>query len=167
MTLDHGRRPVACMGLAALTISFALLPSAVAQATDRRPVQLLGNAVGGVRFGTSQGAAIDDLAKMFGSLKTTNFKAIDWCGLTAQSTRSDVLFNFERGKFVGYELGNASGETEGQPNVVTAAGLRLGNTIAQAGGIYGRRFITSAAQGGSWNVRTPTGELVGLLVAPP
>ena len=167
MTLGHGRRTVAYMGLAALTISFAWQPSAVARAMSRSPVRLLGNAVGGVRFGTSQSAAIDDLTTLFGSLKTTDFNAIDWCGLTAQSTRFDVLFNFERGKFVGYELGNASGKTASQPNVVTAAGLRLGGTIAQAEKIYGGRFITSAAQGGSWKVQTPTGEMVGLLVGPP
>jgi len=51
--------------------------------------------------------------------------------------------------------------------VVTAAGLRLGDTIAQAEKIYGRQFITSAAQGGSWKVKTPTGEMLGLLVSPP
>jgi len=33
--------------------------------------------------------------------------------------------------------------------------------------IYGRQFITSAAQGGSWKVKTPTGEMLGLLVSPP
>lgn len=147
--------------------SVAWLPSAVAQGAARSPVRLLGDAVGGARFGTSQAAAIDELARMFGNLKTTSFKAIDWCGLTAESTRFDVLFNFERGKFVGYELGNASGKTAGQPNVVTAAGLRLGDTIAQAEEIYGRQFITSAAQGGSWKVKTPAGEMVGLLVGPP
>ncbi len=43
----------------------------------------------------------------------------------------------------------------------------FGDTIAQADEIYGREFITSAAQGGSWRVKTPTGVLVGLLVGPP
>lgn len=78
-----------------------------------------------------------------------------------------MLFNFERGKFVGYEIGNWSGKTAGQPDVVTGAGLRIGGTIAQAKRIYGRQFITSAAQGGSWKVQTPSGEMVGLLDGPP
>jgi hypothetical protein len=104
---------------------------------------------------------------MFGSLRTTNLSAIGWCGLTAQSRRRDVLFNFERGRFVGYELGNASGKPGGQPAVVTASGLLLDDTIAKAEKIYRRQFITSAAQGGSWKVKTPTGELYGLLVTPP
>lgn len=104
---------------------------------------------------------------IFGPLKTAKLKAIGWCDPTAQSTGANVLFNFERGKFVGYELGNASGHTSGQPNVVTAEGLRLGDIIGQADKLYGRQFLTSAAQGGSWTVKTPTGDLVGLLVGPP
>lgn len=151
-----------------MTASFlSWLPVDVAQATAQRPVRLAGNAVGSVRFGTAQAAAIDDLARVFGSLSTTTLKAIDWCGLTAQSARADVLFNFERSKFVGYEIGNGSGETSAQPNVATSAGLRLGDTIAQAKEIYGRQFMTSAAKGGSWKVKTPTGEILGLLVNPP
>lgn len=64
---------VAYMGLAAVTMAgLAWRPSAVAQATARSPVRLLGNAVGGVRFGARQATAIDDLATMFGSLKAAN-----------------------------------------------------------------------------------------------
>ena len=156
------------MGLAAATIAILpFLPSARAVATARGNVRLLGNAVGAVRFATSKAKATDELSAMFGSLKTTDLKAIGWCGLTSQSTGLDVLFNFGRGKFVGYEVGNASGKTAGQPDVATASGLRLGGTIAQAEKIYGRQFSTSAAQGGSWKVKTPTGPLVGLLVGPP
>ncbi len=165
---DRRWKALACISLTAVTMASSVWsPFAVAQATARSPVRLVGNAVGGVRFGTSQATAIDELAAMFGSLRTTKLKAIGWCGLTAQSTGTDVLFNFERARFVGYEIGNASGKTLGQPNVVTAAGLGLGDTIAHAEKVYGKQFITSAAQGGSWKVKTPTGEMVGLLVNPP
>jgi hypothetical protein len=168
MTLSRRRKVAACTALAVATVaSLAGAPPVVAQTTASSPVRLSGDAVGGVRLGTSQGRAIDELATMFGRLKTTKLKAIGWCGLTAQSTGHDVLFNFEQRKFVGYELGNASGKTAGQPNVVTVAGLRLGDTIAQAEKVYGRQFMTSAAQGGSWKVETSTGEMVGLLVNPP
>jgi hypothetical protein len=156
------------MRLAAVTTAtLGFLPSAIAVPTARGPVRLLGSAVGGARFATSEAKAAHELSALFGRLKTTNVKAIDWCGLTAQSTGPDVLFNFERGKFVGYEVGNASGKTAELPDVVTASGLRLGDTIARAWEIYGRQFITSAAQGGSWKVKTPSGTLVGLLVSPP
>jgi hypothetical protein len=169
MTPNHGRgKVVVLMGLAALATAISLLlSSAMAVATSRAPVLLLGNAVGGARFATSEAKATDELSAMFGSLKTTDLKAIGWCGLTAQSTGPDVLFNFERGRFVGYEVGNASGRAAGQPDVTTTSGLQLGDTIAQAEKIYRRQFITSAAQGGSWKVKTPTGALVGLLVGPP
>ncbi len=166
-----GRQDLVCMALTLVAIiSLNWLPSAAAQGLASSPVRLLGNAVGGVRFRTSQAAAIDKLTTMFGGLKTTELKAHGWCGLTAQSTAFDILFNlfnFERGRFVGYGLGNASGRTAAEPNVVTAAGFRLGATIAQAERIYSWQFVTSSAQGGAWTVKTPTGELVGLLVNPP
>jgi hypothetical protein len=157
-----------CTALTVVTVaSPAWAPPLVAQTTASSPVRLSADAVGGVRLGTSQARAIGELATMFGRLKTTKLKAIEWCGLTAQSTGHDVLFNFQRDRLVGYELGDAYGKTAGQPNVVTVAGLRIGDTIAQAEKIYGQEFITSAAQGGSWKVKTPTGEIVGLLVNPP
>jgi hypothetical protein len=169
MAPDRGRwKTVTFRRLVVVTmVSLALFPTPLAHATAPSHVRLLGDAVGGVGFGTKQVRATDELAGMFGSLKTANLKAIGWCGLTAQSSRRDVLLNFERGRFVGYELGNASGKLGGQPAVVTASGLRLDDTIAQAEKIYGQQFITSAAQGGSWKVKTPTGELYGLLVSPP
>lgn len=47
------------MSLAAVTMaSAAWCPSAVAGATSRRPVVLMGDAVGGARFGTAQGKAL-------------------------------------------------------------------------------------------------------------
>jgi hypothetical protein len=168
MTVSRRRKLAAYTALAVVTVaSLASAPPLVAQTTASSPVRLSGDAVGGVRLGTSQARAIGELATIFGRLKTTNLKALEWCGLTAQSTGHDVLFNFQRGRLVGYELGDAYGKTAGQPNVVTVAGLRLGGTIAQADKIYGQEFITSAAQGGSWKVKTPTGEMVGLLVNPP
>ena len=133
MTLSRRRKVGACTALAVVTVaSLVSAPPLVAQTTTGSPVRLSGDAVGGVRLGTSQARAIGELATMFGHLKTTKLKANGWCGLTAQSTRRDVLFNFGRGRLVGYELGDAYGKTAGQPNVVTVAGLRLGDTIAQA-----------------------------------
>jgi hypothetical protein len=49
----------------------------------------------------------------------------------------------------------------------TAAGLRIGATLAQAQQIYGSAFQTSLAQGGSWSVSTTGGELIGYLSAEP
>jgi hypothetical protein len=168
MTVSRRRKVAASTALALVTLaSLAWVPPLVAQTTGSSPVRLSGDAVSSVRFGTVEARATDELATMFGSLNTTKVTAIGWCGLTAQSRRRDVLFNFERGRFVGYQLGNPSGRPRGQPDVVTASGLHLDDTIAQAEKIYGRQFITLGAQGGSWKVKTPTGELYGLLVSPP
>lgn len=162
------REAVWCVALATLALPAAARAAAGgAQAAVHSLVRLLGDGVGGVRFGTSQAVAIGELTTLFGSLKTVDLKPTSGCGLTAESTRPDVLFIFEKGKFVGYELGNASGKTSGQPDVATAAGLRLGDSVAQAERIYGHQFVMSAAQGGSWKVKTPRGEMVGLLVGPP
>src|SRR5580658_5627618 len=48
-------------------------------------------------------------------------------------------------------------------NMVTPAGLKIGDTLAQARRIYGADFRISLAQGGSWFVATSTGTLDGLL----
>ncbi len=53
------------------------------------------------------------------------------------------------------------------PSASTAAGLRIGDDIGQAQRIYGRAFIVSPAQGGSWRVTTSTGVLDGYLTAAP
>lgn len=161
------RQAVGCLTLAGVTLSVVGAAGAGTAASPSSPVRLLGNGVGTVRFGTAQSLAVHELTNLFGTLKTTSLKATDFCGLTAQSTGSDVLFNFVGAKLAGYEVGNASGKPARQPNVATAAGLRLGDTVAQAKKIYGPRFITSADQGGSWKVKTLTGEVLGLLVKPP
>lgn len=65
---------------------------------------------------------------------------------------NDLFFGHEH--FVGYEY---SGRF-----LATTAGLRVGDTIAQARRIYGAGFKTSTAQGGSWSAAG----LRGYLTAP-
>jgi hypothetical protein len=72
---------------------------------------------------------------------------------------------FDHQRFVGFttgSLGARPGYRE-MPNMVTPAGLKIGDTLAQARRIYGADFRTSLAQGGSWFVATSTGTLDGLL----
>jgi hypothetical protein len=82
--------------------------------------------------------------------------AIQWPGLIAY---------FEHNRFVGYEY--TSRTAAGEPILATAKGLRVGDTFARARQLYGRLFQTSAAQGGSWAVRTPQGRLYGYATGPP
>lgn len=78
--------------------------------------------------------------------------AIRWPGLIAF---------FERDRFVGYEYALAR-TAAGEPILATTKGLRVGQTFARARQqLYGRPLQTSAAQGGSWALRTPNGRLYG------
>lgn len=79
---------------------------------------------------------------------------------------------FFRGRFVGYDSASLlAARGSGTPNVIpsapTAAGLRIGDDIAQARRIYGSAFVVLFSQGGSWRVTTSTGRLRGYLTAVP
>lgn len=79
---------------------------------------------------------------------------------------------FLRGRFVGYNSASLlAAHGSGTPNVIpsapTAAGLRIGDDVAQARRIYGSAFVVLFAQGGSWRVSTSTGRLDGYLTAVP
>lgn len=50
---------------------------------------------------------------------------------------------------------------------MTAQGLRVGDTLAQAQQLYGTELSTSFAQGGSWSAATPEGKLEGYLSEEP
>jgi hypothetical protein len=56
---------------------------------------------------------------------------------------------------------------ECDPGAPTAAGLRIGDDVAQARRIYGSACVVLCAQGGSWRVTTSTGMLDGYLTAVP
>ncbi|MFZ0081616.1 MAG: hypothetical protein WAL13_21160, partial [Trebonia sp.] len=79
---------------------------------------------------------------------------------------------FFHGRFVGYNSASLlAAPGSGAPNVIpdapTAAGLRIGDGIAQARRIYGSAFVVLFSQGGSWRVTTSTGTLDGYLTAVP
>jgi hypothetical protein len=67
-----------------------------------------------------------------------------------------VYFNHDR--LVGFSFGPGH-----SPSVETAAGLKLGDTLARARALYAKRLSTSTGQGGAWFVSTPAGRIDGLL----
>ena len=69
--------------------------------------------------------------------------------------------------FVGYATGSLLGGLGGRklPHAATAAGLRIGDTLSRAAGLYGGSLRTSYAQGGSWFAVTSTGTLAGYLTS--
>lgn len=82
--------------------------------------------------------------------------AIQWPGLAA---------SFAHNRFVGYQYWSTTARP--QPTLVTTHGLGVGDTVTRARQLYGRRFTTNAAQGGSWTAHTTTGNLFGYLTGPP
>lgn len=132
------------------------------------PIELSGDGIGPVKFSTKEATALDSLQVLFGKAEgKTSTGPINSCAVSGTATWRNAYVVFELGKFVGYRIGLAMGTIALTPPVVTAQGLRIGDTISQAQHLYGNAFTTSAAQGGSWIADTSTGRLFGLLAGPP
>jgi hypothetical protein len=132
-----------------------------------------GNGIGGATFGQSEAVAIAELDKVLG-LPAMRRPASDAgnCTVSAYLTWQAMTAYFYRGRFVGYNSASLpgfqySGTPDVMPNAATAAGLRIGDDVAQARRIYGSAFVVLFSQGGSWRVSTPTGMLDGYLTAVP
>jgi hypothetical protein len=131
-----------------------------------------GNGVGGARFGQPEAVAITELDKVLGS-PTTPRPTGDAgnCTVDAYLTWPTMTAYFFRDRFVGYNSASLVSQGPGAPDVIpsasTAAGLRIGDDVAQARRIYGRAFVVLFSQGGSWRVTTSTGMLDGYLTAVP
>ena len=132
-----------------------------------------GDGIGGARFGQPEAVAITELDKVLGSPRTPR-PAGDAgnCTVDAYLTWPTVTAYFFRGRFVGYDSAGLPGaQGSGAPNMIpdaaTAAGMRIGDDVAQARRIYGSAFVVLSSQGGSWRVTTSTGMLDGYLTAVP
>jgi hypothetical protein len=132
-----------------------------------------GNGIGGAMFGQPQAVAIAELDKILGSPTTPRPTAdAGNCTVDAYLTWPTMTAYFFRGRFAGYNSASLLGaQASGAPNVIpdasTAAGLRIGDDVAQARRIYGSAFVVLSSQGGSWRVTTSTGMLDGYLTAVP
>jgi hypothetical protein len=131
-----------------------------------------GNGIGGATFGQPEALAITELDKVLGS--PTTRRPTDYvgdCTVDASLTWPTMTAYFFRGRFVGYDSAGLVGAGPGAPSVIprasTAAGLRIGDDIAQARRIYASAFVVLFSQGGSWRVATSTGKLDGYLTAVP
>lgn len=130
-------------------------------------VLLLGDGIGSVRFGDTQPSAIAALSEVLGSGPTKSMNEQGNCSIDLAEQWANVIAYFDQGTFVGYSTLSTDGEPLPDGNLVTAQGLRVGDTLAQAQEIYGALFTTSFAQGGSWTAETSTGKLEGYLSEEP
>jgi hypothetical protein len=132
-----------------------------------------GNGIGGATFGQPEAVATAELDKVLGS-PTTPRPAGDAgnCTVDAFLTWPTMTAYFFHGRFAGYNSASLlAARGSGAPNVIpgasTAAGLRIGDDVAQARRIYGRALVVLFSHGGSWRVTTSTGILDGYLTAVP
>lgn len=132
-----------------------------------------GNGIGGATFGQPEAVAIAELDKVLGSPATRRpVGDAGNCTVNAYLTWPTMTAYFFRGRFVGYNSASLPGfQSSGAPKVLpkagTAAGMRIGDDVAQARHIYGSAFVVLFSQGGTWRVSTPTGKLDGYLTAVP
>jgi hypothetical protein len=131
-----------------------------------------GNGIGAATFGQPEAVAIAELDKVLGSPKTSRPTGdAGNCTVDAYLTWPTMTAYFFGGRFVGYNSASLLGMGPGAPSVIpraaTAAGLRIGDDVAQARRIYGSAFVVLFSQGGSWRVTTSTGKLDGYLTAVP
>lgn len=129
-------------------------------------VLLLGDGIGSVHFGDKQASAITALSAELGSAPTNSMNGKD-CTIDAAVQWANVAAYFDQGTFVGYSTLSINGYPLPDGNLVTAQGLRVGDTLAQAQQLYGTELSTSFAQGGSWSAATPEGKLEGYLSEEP
>lgn len=111
-------------------------------------------------LGTRESAAMARLTNLFGEptapLEAT--RGLRNCGVDASASWHALSVYFDHAKLVGVALGPGK-----SPMAVTSRGLRLGDSLRRAEGLYGNALRTSTNQGGAWFVTTSNGTLDGFL----
>lgn len=126
-----------------------------------------GNGIGTAAFGQTESVAIANLEEVLGPPRTAAPAPSYNCTIDSYLRWPAMTAYFDHQRFVGYATGSLIGGPgyRSIPNVTTAAGLRIANTLAEARRIYGTALTTSLAQGGAWFASTPTGTLAGNLTS--
>lgn len=131
-------------------------------------VLLLGSGVGSVHFGDTQASAIAALSDLLGNGPVKSMKDQQGaCPVDFAAQWANISAYFYKGMFEGYSTSSINGEPLPDGNLVTAQGLRVGDSLTQAQQLYGLELATSFAQGGSWTAITPSGKLEGFLSEEP
>jgi hypothetical protein len=139
------------------------------------PAVLRGDGLGDERFGESQTTVTAELDGEFGSPTATQTYSGD-CGIDAMVRWGEISTFYSGGSFVGYRVLGASATYPSGGGFyyggvghqgVTQEGLRVGDTLTEAQSLYGSALTTSTAQGGTYDVATSTGKLLGYLSGVP
>jgi hypothetical protein len=123
---------------------------------------LRGDGVDGAAFGDTPKTVVRKLDALLGRGPSRRNVRRGQCGIDGETDWSGLEAYFHRHRFVGYSYGTSRNEGI-QPTLSTPRGLRLEDTVARGKRLYGSAFRVSAAQGGSWSVRTRVGQIDGFL----
>jgi hypothetical protein len=128
-------------------------------------IVLRGDGLAGAEFGQPEMVAIDELNDAVGApLHAAPTNMAGNCTIDSALQWSTLTAFFFQSRFVGYSTSSLKGFFQ-DSNVSTVAGLRIGDSLAEARALYGNTLKTTTAQGGSWSVATSTGTLAGNFTA--
>lgn len=137
------------------------------------PLPVSGDGIGTALFGEPESTVVTILNQTFGPPTATNLLGSPGdCQIGATVRWGEITTFYSHGSFAGYRaLGAQASYPSGGGfyfggvghQALTPAGLRVGDTLARAQELYGSALTTSAAQGGSWSVQTPAGDVRGYL----
>jgi hypothetical protein len=128
-------------------------------------IVLRGDGLAGAEFGQPEMVAIDEIKDVVGApLHAVPTDMAGNCMIDSAMQWPTLTAYFFHNRFVGYSTGSLNGYFL-DSNASTVAGLRIGDSLAEAQFLYGDTLKTTTAQGGAWSVATPTGTLAGNFTA--
>lgn len=149
------------ISIVAVSLAAVSLFAGGAVASPQTPMMVIsGRGLDSLHLGARQSSAIAMLERLLGRA-TTNVAAtpdLTNCGVSAQGSWHSLSVFFLHDRLVGLAFG--PGHT---PRVRTDLGLQLGDTLARARTLYGKRLTTSGNNGGAWFAKTSVGRLDGFL----
>jgi len=132
----------------------------IASSAGTAPLVLHGDGLANLRFG-ARAALVERTLNATLGRPTSPLAAAPGtarCGVDAAAAWSGVTVFVDHGVFVGY-----SATANARTPVRADNGLLIGDTVARARQIFGRRLRVSGNQGGAWFARIPTGRFYGFL----
>lgn len=119
---------------------------------------LSGEGIGRARFGESPSTVIRRIDALLRQEPSRPYLRTRLCRIDHSISWSNLLALFHGGRFVGYSYEGGQGSA---PVLSTLKGLQVGDDLLAAKRLYGDAFHVSEAQGGSYSVKTPAGQIFG------
>lgn len=126
---------------------------------------LAGDGIAAVKFGAPPAAVTAAVQRLLGS-SSSPYKSGGACNYDHTIQWPELSANFKRSRFVGYSYGMYGSLGPPHPprhrlSLTTTKGLQIGDTLIRGQQLYGQAFKISGANGGTWGVHTPGGEIDG------